>query len=108
LPEGLAVGPDGSLYIADLNNHRIRRLAPDGTIATVAGKGPRFPQGGVGEFSGDGGLAIAAGLNFPSGVAVSADGSIYIADSFNNRIRRVNPDGIILTVREAVCLREIS
>jgi RHS repeat-associated protein len=98
LPEGLAVGPDGSLYIADHDNHRIRRLAPNGIIDTVAGKGPKFSRGGVGEFSGDGGLATEAGLNFPSSVAVSADGTLYIADTENNRIRRVTSDGIITTV----------
>ena len=91
-PSGVALGVDGSLYIADLFNHRVRRLGPDGIITTVAG------MGGSGGFSGDGGPATAAGLNYPSGVALGADGGLYIADSGNNRIRRVGPDGIISTV----------
>jgi len=68
------------LYIAELN--RIRRVDPDGVISTVAG------GQGYG-FSGDGGPAIAAQLNSPSGVAVGPDGSLYIADSANHRIRKV-------------------
>jgi glucose/arabinose dehydrogenase len=90
-PHGVAVGPDGSLYIADSNTFRIRRVAPDGTITTVAGTG-------VFGFSGEGGPATAAQLNTPYGVAVGPDGSLYIADSNNFRIRRVAPDGTITTV----------
>jgi YD repeat-containing protein len=97
LPYGVAVGPDGSIYIADANNNRIRRVEPDGNITTVAGKG--FCNTLViACFSGDGGPATQASLNFPYGVAVGPDGSIYIADTSNNRIRRVGPDGIITTV----------
>ncbi|HVQ00198.1 MAG TPA: RHS repeat-associated core domain-containing protein [Candidatus Thermoplasmatota archaeon] len=90
-PYGVAAGPDGSIYIADLYNHRIRRVGPDGIINTVAGNGS---QG----YSGDGGPATQASLHNPMGVAVGPDGSIYIADSGNNRIRRVGTDGIITTV----------
>jgi RHS repeat-associated protein len=88
---GLAVAPDGSFYIADPINNRIRRVGPDGIITTVAGNGS---DGG----SGDGGPATQAELSDPAGVAVAPDGSFYIADSGNNRIRRVGPDGIISTV----------
>ncbi|MBL0122657.1 MAG: hypothetical protein IPP88_07950 [Betaproteobacteria bacterium] len=88
---GVAVGPDGSLYIADTGNQRIRRVAPDGIITTVAGNG-------VFGFSGDGGLATAAQLFDPNEVAIGADGSLFIADYDNNRIRRVGVDGIITTV----------
>lgn len=90
-PSGLALAPDGSLYIADTGNHRIRRVASDGIITTVAG------EGSIG-FGGDGGAAIHALLNGPTDVAVGPDGSIYICDSGNLRIRRVAPDGIIETV----------
>ena len=90
-PRGLAVGPDGSLYIADSWNVRIRRVGPDGIITTVAGPG-------VCGFSGDGGPATQASLNNAQGVAVGPDGSLYIADTSNNRIRRIGPDGIITTV----------
>ncbi len=89
-PSGLAVGPDGSLYIADSMNTRIRRVGPDSIITTVAGTGT------VGS-SGDGGLATQAQLNYPMDIAVGSDGSLYIADSMNSRIRRVGPDGIIST-----------
>lgn len=90
-PADVAVGPDGSIYIAEWNGHRIRRVTPDGIIRTVAGTGA---QG----YSGDGFLAISAKLNHPGGLAVGADGSIYIADEYNNRIRLVKPDGVISTV----------
>lgn len=91
LPTDVAVGPDGSLYIADSQNSRIRRVTPEGYITTVAGVGT---QG----FSGDGGLALQAELFHPYGVALDPEGSIYIADGSNNRIRVVSPDGVITTV----------
>jgi RHS repeat-associated protein len=90
-PTGVALSPDGSLYIADSGNSRIRRVGPDGIITTVAGTG-------ASGYSGDGGPATGAMLFGPGGVALSPDGSLYIADSVNNRIRRVGPDGIITTV----------
>lgn len=82
-PMGLAVDVDGGLLIADTGNHRIRKILPNGTIVTIAGTG-------VAGFSGDGGGALQARLNLPSAVAIAADGSIYIADSANNRIRRMS------------------
>lgn len=90
-PTGLSLGPDGSLYIADTLNSRVRRVAPDGTISTVVGTGVRG-------FAGDGGPATAAQLDRPQAVAVSADGSLYVADSRNARVRRVAPDGLIDTL----------
>jgi hypothetical protein len=81
---GISIGPDGSLYIADTYSHRIRRVAPDGIITTIAGNGTPG-------FSGDGGLATLASLNFPEDVAAGRDGSVYIADRDNRRIRRVSP-----------------
>ena len=91
LPSGIAVGPDGSWYIADSWNHSIRRVGVDGTINTVAGNGDKG-------FDGDGGLATQASLDFPTGIAFGPDGSWYIADYGNFRIRRVGVDGIISTV----------
>lgn len=85
------VGPDGSLYIADLWNGCIRRVDPDGIITTVAGNGTLG-------YSGDGGWAKHAQLDRPSRVTVAPDGSLYIADTWNDVIRRVGPDGIITTV----------
>jgi RHS repeat-associated protein len=102
-PIGVAVGPDGSLYIADTGNHRIRRVGPNGIITTVAGNGkflcpnPIIPNIGC-RFSGDGGPATQAQLYEPNDIAVAPDGSLYIADTTNARIRRVGPDGIITTV----------
>ena len=95
--EGIAVGADGSLYIADTYNHRIRKVGPDGIISTVAGNGVD-PATGYPGFGGDGGPATAACLAYPAGVAIAGDGSIYITDSENQRVRKVGPDGIISTI----------
>ena len=91
-PIDVAVGPDGSIYIADQFNSIIRRVTEDGIISTVAG------MEGQSGYGGDGGPATDAILNYPSGVAVASDGTIYIADTYNNRIRRVGPDGTINTI----------
>ncbi len=88
---GIATGPDGSLYIADTQNNRVRKIGVNGIITTIAGNG-------VAGFSGDGGPATLASLNQPWGVAVAADGTIYVADTHNNRIRRIDTGGIISTI----------
>ena len=83
-PRGVALDGSGNLYIADWSNHRIRRVdATTGNISTVAG------MGSLG-FSGDGGAATSATLNLPQGVALDGSGNLYIADSWNHRIRRVD------------------
>jgi trimeric autotransporter adhesin len=85
---GLALDSAGNLYIADSGNHRIRRVTPEGIISTVAGnetEGQAFRS----SFSGDGGIAAAASLNGPLGVAVDSAGNLYIADTGNNRVRKV-------------------
>lgn len=91
VPEGIALGPDGSLYIADTGNQRIRRVGLDGLITTVAGTG-------TWGYDGDGGPATQARLATPKRVAVGPDGALYITDFSNNRIRQVGPDGVITTV----------
>lgn len=91
VPEGLAVGPDGSLYIGDTVNRRVRKVSPDGTVATVAGTGERG-------YSGDGGPATSAGLTDPNDLAVGPDGTLYILDEQGGEIRRVTSDGAIDTV----------
>lgn len=93
-PRNPVVAADGSIYFADTNNSCVRRQLPDDSIETVAGICGRNSGG----FSGDGGLATAAQLFVPQDVAVHSDGSVYIVDSFNNRIRKVDPDGFIETV----------
>jgi sugar lactone lactonase YvrE len=91
-PSGLALDRAGGLYIADQNNHRVRRVDPTGRITTVAGTG-------IASFGGDGGPATAAHLWLPESVTVDASGSLYIADYFNARVRRVDSrTGIIATV----------
>lgn len=83
MPAAVAYDSAGNLYIADANNHVVRKVTPGGTISTVAG------NGGVAGFGGDGGLATAAFLDTPTGVAVDGSGNLYIADSHNHRIRKV-------------------
>jgi uncharacterized protein (TIGR03437 family) len=90
-PAALAIGPDGSLYIADITNHRIRRIAPNGTVSTVAGNG-------VATFGGDGGPGTAASLREPTGVVVDRQGNVFIADAANSRIRKVDTNGVITTI----------
>ena len=94
-PQGLAVGPDGVLYLTDTRRNRVRRVGLDGTITTLAGS--ELPCNALGG-CGDGGPATDARLNHPHDVDVAADGTIYIADSHTHRIRRVGSDGIITTL----------
>ncbi len=79
-PSGIAMGPDGSLYFADTGNQRIRKIAPGGTITTIAGTG-------LSGFEGDGYTTEYASLQDPDAVAVDADGLVYVADAGNNRVR---------------------
>ncbi len=90
-PLSVSPTPDGGYLITDQGNSSVRRVAPDGTITTVAGNG-------TAGFSGDGGPATQAELNAPCDAEQLPDGSVLIADANNNRIRRVAPDGVITTV----------
>ena len=90
-PSGLAVDGAGNIFVADLVNQRVRRVDRQGVITTVAGDGRA-------DFSGDGGPAIRASLNYPAGVAVDGAGNLYIADVQSHRIRKVDRAGIITTV----------
>src|SRR5438128_4816444 len=90
-PAGLAVDGDGTIYIADLANNQVRQVARDGAISVFAGTGKAG-------FGGDGGPAVSAMLDSPSGVAVDRNGDVYIADRENHRVRRVSRGGVISTV----------
>jgi sugar lactone lactonase YvrE len=93
IPADVALDGFGNIYIADTGTNRIRKVdAATGTLVTVAGSG-------ILGFSGDGGPAIAASLQLPSGVAADTAGNLFISDTLNNRIRRVDAEtGIITTV----------
>ena len=86
-PRGVAVDNSGNLFIADGNNNRIRKVATNGIISTLAGNG-------TASFSGDGGAATNAALSNPSGVAIDGSGNLLIADKNNNRIRKVSFNGL--------------
>ena len=90
-PFGAAVDNGGNIFIADDVNYRIRKVDASGIITTVAGNGERG-------YSGDGGLATEARLGYVRGIAVDNAGNVLIADTRNNRIRRVDKNGIITTV----------
>jgi uncharacterized protein (TIGR03437 family) len=89
-PYGVAVDAAGYLYIADQGNHRIRKVAASGLMTTIAGPGD-------GRTIGDGGLAVAASVFEPAGVAPDGYGNVWIAEYLAHRIRRVGRDGIIST-----------
>ncbi|GIW41420.1 MAG: hypothetical protein KatS3mg076_1997 [Candidatus Binatia bacterium] len=84
-PSDVAVAPDGTVYVADTMNHVVRRISPDGVITTVAGTGKRG-------FGGDGGPAEEALLDRPYGIGIAPDGSVYVADTHNHRIRHLTAE----------------
>lgn len=90
-PADVVVDPAGNIYVADNGNNVIRKVNTSGIITTIAGNG--YPS-----YSGDGGQATAAELNSPGGIVLDATGNIYVVDSWNNRIRKINTSGIITTV----------
>jgi hypothetical protein len=90
-PDGIAVDSVGNLYIAEPFNDRIRKVTPGRMIATIAGNGKAG-------FSGDGGSAVSAKLWNPCSIALDSMGNLFIADTYNLRIRKVTPGGIITTI----------
>ena len=88
-PSGLALDRDGTLYVADTGNNAIRRVTPDGMVSTLAGDRDAGTADGMGS---------AARFNGPLGVAIDGSGHIVVADTYNDRIRRVTPDGQVITI----------
>ena len=88
-PVGVAVDDAGVVYVADTYNDRIRRIAPDGTVTTLAGGARPGDADGVG---------TAAAFDTPSGIAVTPDGTLFVADTGNEAIRRIGTDGVVTTV----------
>ena len=89
-PAGVAVDATGNVYVADVGNHRVRRVDTAGVITTFAGTG----EDG---FSGDGGPAVQAQLSYPAGVAVDGAGNVYVAGYESSRVRRIDTAGVIST-----------
>ncbi len=91
-PKNVAVAANGDMYIADNYNHRIRKVTASGIISTIAGRT------GYGGYSGDGGPATAADLDYPHTIGIDGSGNIYIADNAGPRIRKISTSGIISTI----------
>jgi putative cell wall-binding protein/sugar lactone lactonase YvrE len=98
-PSGLALGPDGSLYVADTGNQRIRVISPQGVVTTLAGSGTNiiagtnYIQGGFQD-----GTGVSAKFNFPGGLAVAPDGTVYVADTYNQCLREISKSGGVKTL----------
>src|SRR5205085_12044261 len=90
-PGGVAVGPDGSLYIADERNHRVRMVSSSGAISTVAGTG-------IPAISADGLPATRTALDAPAGLLLDTSGALWIGEYFGNRVLKLPPGGLILPV----------
>ena len=90
-PTALTGDSNGNIYLADSMNSRVRKITPAGTILTVAGNGTF-------DYSGESPPALSATLDYPTGVAVTATGTVYVSDSYNYRVRAIGPQGLLTTV----------
>ena len=88
-PSGVAVDRQGNIYVADYDNHCIRKIDPNGNVSTIAGTGSPGHTDGPG---------TSARFNYPSGVAVDLQGNVYVADYINHRIRKIDPYGNVTTI----------
>ena len=88
-PTGVATDGAGNVYVADQNNHKIRKITPAGVVSTFAGSGASGSANGTG---------VAAQFNFPLGVATDIAGNVYVADTSNNKIRKITPAGVVSTL----------
>ena len=87
-PSGVALDAGGNVYVADFSNNLIRKITPEGLVSSLAGSTEGFRDGS----------GTSAQFNSPIGVAVDAAGNVYVADSFNNRIRKITPEGLVSTL----------
>ncbi len=92
-PRGIAVDGKGNVYVADTDSSAIRKISPDGTVTTFAGK--------IGEIGTNDGKGAAARFSGPRGLAVDQDGNVFVADSDNGVIRKITPDGVVTTIGSA-------
>jgi DNA-binding beta-propeller fold protein YncE len=92
-PSGLAIDDDGNLYVADTGNNRIQKVTPEGVVSTIAGDGTAGYVDGP---------AAQARFNGPIGVGVDNDGNVYVADTYNDRIRKISSDGQVATVAAGI------
>lgn len=91
-PEAIAVDASGTLYVADTNNHRIRKVTSSGVVTLLAGSGTAGAADGTG---------AAAQFNTPKGIAVDSSGTVYVADTYSSRIRKISPAGVVTTLIDA-------
>jgi M6 family metalloprotease-like protein len=89
-PRGVCVDPSGDIWVADTDNHTIRKITPDGTVTTVAGR--------AGEAGSTDGPGLEARFNGPRGVTVSSSGEMFVADRLNNTIRMISSEGVVTTL----------
>jgi len=92
-PSGVAIGPDGVLYVADQDNNRIRKVTTAGVVTTLAGSGTKGTVDG---------LSTAAQFASPHGIAVDANANVYVADEYSHSIRKIAPDGSVYTIAGSV------